>query len=337
MHLSSKLNYQRTRTTIVALAVFCSMVGVAGAVVEVELRESASVDQSTVYIKDVARLDGGNAIARSKIAAIDLLELKAIADEDHISPALVEIRLLIAGFKKNEFQVAGAASAHVQRVKKRSVDEIVAGEIRHVLAEHWGLPSQDIRVLLTQPLHAKTEKIELHDQLKAVLESKDYYPGRNRVPFGVYRNDKLVDTFTAWVEVSLFKELAVARTNLPVGAIIREDDFTIERRSFRERAAASSTAKVVGFKTVRSVAPGQVLTSDYVQAQRDAAESQVVVKKRTLVRLVAYAGKLKVSIPQAEALDDGRVGEIIRVRNPRSDKIVNGKVAEAGLVTVSHR
>jgi flagella basal body P-ring formation protein FlgA len=109
----------------------------------------------------------------------------------------------------------------------------------------------------------------------------------------------------------------------------------LERRSFQDREAIGSPADVVGYKVIQVVRRGQALTNAVVRSAEAVALDEIVVKKRTLVRLVARRRNLTVTIPQAEALDDGRVGDTIRVRNPQSDRVVSGKVVDSGTVNVS--
>jgi Chaperone for flagella basal body P-ring formation len=98
---------------------------------------------------------------------------------------------------------------------------------------------------------------------------------------------------------------------------------------------------VIVFKNGERLASIPVnLNVSYVQrasaAEMDAeAEHPILIKGHDLVRLVARIGDIRV-MARAEALQEGRAGEVIRVRNIDSDKIVSGRVAEAGVVEVDY-
>lgn len=64
-------------------------------------------------------------------------------------------------------------------------------------------------------------------------------------------------------------------------------------------------------------------------------ESPVLIKPRDLVRLVAKIGAVNVSA-RGEALQDGRLGQAIRVRNIASNKVVTGRVADRDIVLVDY-
>lgn len=63
-------------------------------------------------------------------------------------------------------------------------------------------------------------------------------------------------------------------------------------------------------------------------------EEPIVVRPRDSVRLIVRGTGLRVSIPAAEALQSGRVGDTIRVKNPRSGRVVAGRITSAGEVEI---
>jgi flagella basal body P-ring formation protein FlgA len=54
-----------------------------------------------------------------------------------------------------------------------------------------------------------------------------------------------------------------------------------------------------------------------------------------MVRLVANIGAVRVTA-RAEALQDGRAGQAIRVRNVDSNRIVSGRVIDRNLVEIEY-
>jgi hypothetical protein len=66
-----------------------------------------------------------------------------------------------------------------------------------------------------------------------------------------------------------------------------------------------------------------------------ASDAPPVVKTRDRVRLLAHVGPVNVVVA-GEALQDGRMGQSIRVRNIDSNKIILGRVTGPGLVEVEY-
>jgi len=81
----------------------------------------------------------------------------------------------------------------------------------------------------------------------------------------------------------------------------------------------------------RSVRKGKAIVTTTIRNSDD--EKPIVIKPRDRVMIVARSNSLNVSLV-GEALDSGRVGQMIRVRNPISQKILVGKIVREGLVEV---
>lgn len=68
-------------------------------------------------------------------------------------------------------------------------------------------------------------------------------------------------------------------------------------------------------------------------AETPPADQPVLIKPREIVRLVAKIGAVRVTA-LAEAQQEGRLGQTIRVRNVDSNKIISGKVVDRNMVEV---
>ena len=79
--------------------------------------------------------------------------------------------------------------------------------------------------------------------------------------------------------------------------------------------------------------PGPSLKTD--EDKTLGKEEPPVVKSRDPVRLTVRVGGLRITA-LGEALQDGRVGQNIRVRNVDSNKMVTGRVLDRGLVEVDY-
>src|SRR5690606_2905259 len=82
---------------------------------------------------------------------------------------------------------------------------------------------------------------------------------------------------------------------------------------------------VVGRQAQRALGSGETLQIHDVATVR--RETSLLVRPRDIVRVTARKGTLKIALNAAEAIDGGREGDLIRVRNPTSGKIITGRVA----------
>jgi flagella basal body P-ring formation protein FlgA len=136
-------------------------------------------------------------------------------------------------------------------------------------------------------------------------------------------------TFWVIAEGRVTARVVRAAQPLKYGAAVTAADVTEqsgELRSTRSRYFNRS-AEVVGMVLRRNVAAGEPLTLE------DLAEP-VLVKSGQTVTLKAGSGGMQLST-LARAEQNGRLGQIIRVRNLESARLVNARVIGAGEVRVN--
>ena len=63
----------------------------------------------------------------------------------------------------------------------------------------------------------------------------------------------------------------------------------------------------------------------------------MVVKRRSKVRVTAVSGALRVRLRQAEALEDGHIGDFISLRNLDSKEVITARVVAAGQAEITLR
>ena len=320
---------------LVILAVVVIIPVRSNAAVSIELKENSVVRNSTVYLQDIATISGGDAALRARCGEVDVAALETIEDEEAVGRSLIAIRLLIAGIDAEDIGITGADSAKVRRIKNRTIDESVVEQARTVLASMWSIDVEDIAVQLTSPLRGGVaDRLTSNFEVKPILSGEPKL-GANQIRFGAYENGKLIEKFTASLEISVQKELAIATVPLKAGTIIEDGHFAKVTRNFRDHAVLHSSSDVVGMELSRSIRPGQIIHSSVLRPADPSKKRTIVVKRRSLVRLIASKGRLTVSIPAAEAMDDGAVGETVRVRNLQSGKIVTGQVESDKTVKIS--
>src|SRR5262249_49398594 len=145
--------------------------------------------------------------------------------------------------------------------------------------------------------------------------------------------EKQVATLPVFFDVSYTSHVAVARRRIPLGETIAPDAVGSEP-AFQSKGERYLSAAEARGKTVRAtLEPGARISAD--DLQETAREEPAIVKTRDLVRLVAQAGPVTVTA-RGEAMQDGRMGELIRVRNVDSSKIVSGRVVDRNVVQVEY-
>lgn len=111
------------------------------------------------------------------------------------------------------------------------------------------------------------------------------------------------------------------------GQTIRDSDVRLERINIAKarRGYYNRLDEVVGMAAKRRIRAGQTITPALL-------EQAMAVKRGEPVKIIASHDGIEAST-SGEALGDGQPGDVIRVRNVGSGKVIDAKVIEAGVVT----
>jgi len=131
-------------------------------------------------------------------------------------------------------------------------------------------------------------------------------------PWTIYQN----------ANVQVFGHVAVASRVLNRGTILRPADLRAERRELSALTSGYETVpeRLVGKRLQRALAAGAVVPPNAVRRVP-------VVRRGETVTIVVQSQGMKVSSSGA-ALDDGYLGERLQVRNPSSERVVEGLVID---------
>jgi flagella basal body P-ring formation protein FlgA len=128
---------------------------------------------------------------------------------------------------------------------------------------------------------------------------------------------------------------AVEMVDVPVlsrrvvpGEVIRRKDveWTSMRADRISRNTVAVADRVVGMSPRRPIRPGDAILSGDLQAP-------IIVPKNSLVTIRLESPRM-VLTAQGRALEDGATGDVIRVINSKTNKVIKAAVAEAGEVRV---
>ncbi len=214
-----------------------------------------------------------------------------------VSRKQVGYRLRLAGFSEDEFVLVGADKV-VIGVPRRgiSVDE-VAAVAKTELARLLGTAADEQAFTLAQPVLVKLPEVSDDDRVEitAVPHTAPVRPGRTQMDMTVKVN---------------------GTTKLTFSVVLAPDTHAAP-------PATAGSAEVVPAGGVRAKPAGNQFAAD-----------AVLVRALQPVRLVVNADGMRLEAV-AEAMQDGKVGQQIKVRNPSSKKVVTGTVVGANEVEVA--
>jgi flagella basal body P-ring formation protein FlgA len=132
------------------------------------------------------------------------------------------------------------------------------------------------------------------------------------------------------LRVRSFADVLVSADRLSSRDIIDEDSFVLERvdiTDLREQPVTSMD-DVLGYRLTRNLRRGAVLTMRAVEPFPD-------MEQNASVTIVFTAGLCTVTA-RGQSLQDGYIGETVRVKNEASGKIIRAEVADSHTVILEH-
>ncbi|MBR2215580.1 MAG: flagellar basal body P-ring formation protein FlgA [Selenomonadaceae bacterium] len=232
---------------------------------------------------------------------------------------LALLRSPLALAAPQEFEASGVTIApelFAEVAEKAIKEELAAkGEERRYelkplrIPEGIRVPATDLRV------EAKVTKILRYDR---------------SVPVSVliYVKDSLYRRLTVYYTLEVYDTVAVAAHKLPLEKALTAADVRLEERRIpsREEVYVKDSQAVVGKVPARVIREGTLITLRMLQ-------NPLVIEPGSAVKIVAVTNGIRIET-EGVALQRGRVGKKIRVRNAKTSKVLQGTVVNDNTVEI---
>jgi len=302
--------------------------------VVIALRPSVKAGQRVISMSDIADVYGGDSAVSQRIARLDVLDNRGPGTPETISKRQIRIRLILAGIPGESFSLLGAEHVEITPQLDTIDDQLVTESIRAALVHRFQVQESDLNVRLAQPLPVMPDLTDVAaDDIKIEPYLPDTLPrGRTKIRLAIHVGGRLRRNLSVTVDVTEYREIAVATQAVPRGQVLSDSDLKSERRPIAGTVQYASVPAAVGRKSKRAFRPGEAIRAYDIEEPRD--ESPLLVKYGDTVRLVAKKGRLAVTLAAAQSLQQGRLGDVIRVRNIDSRRVIVGKVVGPGELEV---
>jgi len=154
------------------------------------------------------------------------------------------------------------------------------------------------------------------------------YIGRTSFTVRFSKGDTVIREETVRVRIEVLTDVVVSTRGILRDAVIGPDDVTVTSKWMDTATAGTLTdaGDAVGKKATARLNPGTEIT-------RQMLRTAPVVKKGEVVRIVLESGPMTISAVGLSQ-EDGGQGDLIRVQNVSSKKIIFARVMGAALVRV---
>ena len=304
----------------------------------VELKDNPVVSDREVRLSDIASVTGTSRNEAALAGNIDVAVLKSDETAVRINRSYLGIRIALAGWDRDSVRIDGPDSITIRfREPEPLSDSDIESAATVTMQQVLGTAPEDIRVRLRKPF---VQTLPAGLQKRAGIRVEVSPPAATRIGM-VTLTVRLFDGSYETRRIAQFDVLrrhrvAVTRVSLTRSDTIDNANIQFENRFLSGPADEPDEQQVYGKRVKRNLGPGQIVSLTDLAAA-PAGENKVVIRRREKVGVTAVSGPLRLHLQQAEALEDGRVGDFITLRNLQSGRNIVGKVTESGRVEIRLR
>ena len=319
-----------TRISVGAgLGVFLLLAGVAAAATEkaakaslplVSVRSDSTVHGPEIRLGDIAEIRAEDPGTAERLGAIEVGRAPLPGLSRSLDQPYLKSRLRLAGVDLRQVVLEGPPIVSVSTASQPISAAELFGAVREAIL---AARSEDANRLAMQstapsgapPMAVPTGRLELRVRPRLASE----WSGSVSAAVEIWIDEALHRTVFVPVKITQVVEVLVAMRALPRGTPISTDDVRVERREVGSgQEPLRDLSGLAGRQAARSIAAGEVLMAASVE--------QPALVKRGDVVLIVVEGRGLRAVTHGEAKEDGKEGQLIRVRNLTSNREVYGQV-----------
>jgi len=175
----------------------------------------------------------------------------------------------------------------------------------------------------------QTQKFDESAVEANIVDDIAYFKGRMNVTVEFKKNSLLLRSLQVPVYVKLFSILPTAASNLMSGHTLQESDILekkVDITAYKESEIVTKP-EVIGFRTIQRIQQGALITANSVLSPES-------IRKGDIITLIVQYGTVTVR-GTAVALENGEIGDKIRISREGSQSVLIGIVQQNGIVFVT--
>lgn len=232
----------------------------------------------------------------------------------------VKDRLKKNNLELSNFNISGAKHCVLTRDFEKMSPRRIQAEIGDFLTKRYS----DIQIVsLSVP---NKELLVPVGTIEKSIQVKSQNPRHIYVDYRIYHNGRLYETLSATATVKKFILAVTAKRDIPKGKRITDEDLLVKKMDDRGRKgyitdASSITGKVAKQKITKGTAVKKYfLVPDYK------------ILKRKPVKVAYRSGNIKIEL-MGIALQNGSIGDSVRIKNVSTGKVLLCKVIDKNVVS----
>ncbi len=315
----------RILVTLAAALLLAAPAWAAG--ITVAVNAEATVSGPHITLGELATITGDD---RERVKALSALKLGAAPSPGHrivLTGDTLGVRLAAAGGDYSEitWQVPPAVTV-TSAAQTISGERLLAAATEAVQSLVGGDADSEISIVPVGTVPDVMAPLGRLD-IKADIPSGVRFNAPTAVVVAVSTDGRPFTTVSVRFNVKAYQQIVVAARNIAAREELTAENVRSERRDIGKISGyITDISKVLGLAVRRPLTAGTPLTEASV-------DKPVVMKRGAAVTILVKAGDMVVAAG-GQAMQEGREGELIRVQNVTSKRIVNARVVDANTVQV---
>jgi flagellar basal body P-ring formation protein FlgA len=298
-----------------------------GSPLVITVAPEAQVQGPQMMLGELAEIQGEPADTVARMRQVLLGQAPPAGVERQLSRSSIVTQLRHQGFAVQEVQFQGAPQVRVTRAAQRLEPPQMEAAVRQAL-------SRRLSQTPPQPSIRDIRGLSAVFVPPGLVEYEVIVPGRNALlgptPFtlAIHVAGKVEKQLHGTAYISIAQEVVSLVRPVAQGEIITADAVSRTQVQVTQplRQAVLQPEEVIGKRAQRSLADNAPLST------RDVAASPVI-QKGDLIHIVVESSLIKVSTPGV-ALEAGKLGDTIRVKNTSSNREIRAQVIDKQTVRI---
>jgi len=311
------------------LSMFILLPNVFAGKIEINLKNKVVLEEEIITVNDISTVTGDDVDLVNKIKGIEIGRAPGANNERRIDISFIGMRLNASNVNVTDVSFTETKSVLVS-VKSTKIKGLeIAQKAKEYLLDFLPMDGRETtveigRVPADQWVPRRRDKIDFYITL--IDTSKDR--GRIELIVSASSNGKLFFKVPVYFNVRVFEFVAITKKKTRRKQLLTEENVFIARReTTRIRGMAfSSINDLKGMTTTTSVQPHIILTENMV-------ETPPTMKQGTIVKLIVKKSGF-IIVTKGLAQQTGYKGEVIKVKNLDSKKMLYGKIINSDSVQV---
>ncbi len=297
--------------------------------VEINIKDEVILKEKIVTISDVSAVTGENVELVKKISDIKVGRTPWPNKFRKISMDLLKMRLKNSNINLSGIVFNGARAVTISVESTKITGPEIAQKAREYLLSVLQVMDRETTIELRR-MPADQWVPRRRDEIILDVSLVDSNKDRGNIELIVSARSNITPLFKVSVifKVRVFENVVIAKGKIGRHQRLTRDDIFLGKREITEihNLSFSSVDDLTGKVAVRTILPNAIITENIV-------ETPPTVQKGSVVKLYIEANNFSI-VTKGLAQEAGRTGEVIKVKNLDSKKVLYGKVVDPERVQI---